>query len=91
MDLAQAGVVITRRTAAGLLLLLWAIAPGAAAPASVDSPEEARIRGLLAEMSLAEKVGQMCLGGRGSRGSYDPLPDALLAVELNGDPASQSQ
>ena len=63
-----------RSVVVGLLLLLSGVMPAVA-----DPPIESEIQRLLAKMSLADKVGQMCLGGRGSRGSYDPLPDELLA------------
>ncbi len=60
-------------------VLFVALALSTSVVVASDPPNlEARVQALLAEMSLAEKVGQMCLGGRGSRGSYDPLPEPLL-------------
>ena len=77
--------------------LFLALAGGLAlftAAAAADPPDlESKIEAVLSELSLEEKIGQMCLGGRGSRGSYDPLPDELLADvragRLGAQPVSQ--
>ncbi len=77
--------------AAGLAAALCAAAPPEALPPATVLPETApagpgspRVRHLLARMTLEEKIGQLSLRGRGSRGSHDEVPAALVEAVRAG-------
>ena len=72
------------RRVASLLAVLALLAP--ALGASEGSETEAKIRALLARMSLGEKIGQMCLGGRGSRGSLRGAAPRAPAQKIRSTP-----
>ena len=51
---------------------------------SVDQRIEQKVDSVLSKMSLDEKVGQLALRGRSSRGT-DQLPEELLEAVRNGE------